>query len=73
MSAPGLAKAILSVFLILLLAVNFINIFNTIFRSMGTCGAYTRCLHEMSTPGVNFINILRAAFVPVDPNSVKRY
>jgi len=25
------------------------------------------------TPGVNFINILRAAFAPVDPKSVKRY
>jgi len=26
-----------------------------------------------STPGVNFINILRAAFAPVDPKSVQRY
>jgi len=26
-----------------------------------------------STPGVNFINILRAAFAPVDPKSVKGY
>jgi len=25
------------------------------------------------TPGVNFINVLRAAFVPVDSKSVKRY
>jgi len=24
-------------------------------------------------PGVNFINILRAAFAPLDPKSVKRY
>ncbi len=24
-------------------------------------------------PGVNFINILQAAFAPVDPKSVKRY
>ncbi len=24
-------------------------------------------------PGVNFINVLRAAFAPVDPKSVKRY
>jgi len=26
-----------------------------------------------STSGVNFINILRTAFAPVDPKSVKRY
>jgi len=25
------------------------------------------------TPGVNFINVLRAAFAPVDPKSVKRH
>jgi len=25
------------------------------------------------TPGVNFINVLRAALAPVDPKSVKRY
>ncbi len=25
------------------------------------------------TPGVNFINVLRAAFAPVDPKSVKIY
>ncbi len=26
-----------------------------------------------TSPGVNFINILRADFAPVDPKSVKRY
>jgi len=25
-----------------------------------------------TSPGVNFINVLRAAFAPVDPKSVKR-
>ncbi len=27
----------------------------------------------VETPSVNFINILQAAFMPVDPKSVKRY
>ncbi len=27
----------------------------------------------MLSPGVNFINVLRAAFAPVDPKRVKRY
>jgi len=26
-----------------------------------------------NTPGVNFINVLREAFVPVDPKSIKIY
>ncbi len=29
--------------------------------------------HHSSTPAVNFINVLRAAFAPVDPKCVKRY
>ncbi len=29
--------------------------------------------HQCPTPGVNFINILRTAFVLVDPKGVKRY
>jgi len=30
-------------------------------------------LSDAENPGVNFINILRAAFAPVDPKRVKRY
>jgi hypothetical protein len=38
--------------------------------------AYKKGVQKMLmklTSGVNFINILQAAFVPIDPKSVKRY
>jgi len=46
-------------------------------RSGGTCEPLSKNLIfeliKTYKPSVNFTNILRAAFAPVDPNSVKRY
>jgi len=42
--------------------------------SISEAACYSSCVFmcvRYSTPGVNFINVQRAAFAPVDPKSVK--